>query len=341
MSVIGGHPPRWLQRARLDNAGYGAGAPAAERGSGHTAAVVGSAAELSGVALPWLTAGLAAGDLTVLACDEATAGHLRDQLGAEGAAVLSDPGIALYGTRPPEAVSALRRLMDRAADSSSGRVRVLGMPHFGRQPRDVHETQRFEAALNHLFAGAPVDRLCVYDRRVLPPAAIASAAATHPHLQAAGTVFTNRGYRRPESYVRSLPVPREPMEEGPPAVTIDGAWALPHLRHQLGAGLAAHVPDREQCQDLHLAVSEIAANAFRHGVPPVSARIWASADQVVCTITDRGTGCPDSLVGFQPAHGDDLSRGGMGLWLARKLWDHVDLFSAPTGPTVRLSTSLR
>ena len=341
MSVLGGHPPRWLQRARADGTGVVAGALTAERAHGHTAALVGSSAELLDVALPWLTAGLAAGDLTVLACDPGTAAHLRDQLGTDGAELVSDPGIALHGTRPPDAVSALRRLVDRAGESASGRVRVLGMPSFGAASRDRHEAQRFEAALNPLFAGAAVDRLCVYDRRVLPSTAVASATATHPHLLAGGHVFTNRGYRRPDTYVRSLPVPREPMEERPPAFAVDGAQSLPDFRHQLGTALATHVPDREQCQDLHLAVSEIAANAFRHGVPPVSARVWASVDRVVCTITDRGTGFADELAGFQPAHGDDLSRGGMGLWLARKLWDHVDLVAAPTGLTVRLSTSLR
>jgi hypothetical protein len=42
-----------------------------------------------------------------------------------------------------------------------------------------------------------------------------------------------------------------------------------------------------------------------------------------------------------PAHGLDLSRGGMGLWLARKLWDHVDVLPGPAGLSVRLSTRLR
>jgi anti-sigma regulatory factor (Ser/Thr protein kinase) len=341
VSVLGGHPPRWLQRARQDSAGT-TGALTTERAHGHVAAVVGSTAELRAVALPWLTAGLAAGDLTVLACDAATAADLRAELGADGARLLSDPGIALHGdTRTPDAVSALRRLQERAGESTSGRVRVLGMPSFGAAPRDLHETQRFEAALNVLFAGAAVDRLCVYDRRVVPPAGVASAAATHPHLLAGGTVFTSRAYRRPESYVRSLPVPRESVEGRPPAFVVEGVRSLPQLRHQLGAALARCVPDREQCEDLQLAVSEIAANAFRHGVPPVSGRVWASADRVVCTVTDRGVGFSDVLAGFQPAHGDDLSRGGMGLWLARKLWDHVDLVGAPTGLTVRLSSALR
>ncbi|MFQ1004310.1 anti-sigma factor RsbA family regulatory protein [Modestobacter sp. SSW1-42] len=333
MSVLGGHPPRWLQRARADSAG----ALTAEHPHGHTAAVVGSSAELLDVALPWLAAGLAAGDVTVLACDPDTTEQLRTQLGPDGSQLLVDPGIALHGTRPPDAVGALRRLLDQAP----GRVRVLGMPSFGAEPRDWHEAQRFEAALTPLFAGSGVDRLCVYDRRVLPPAAVASASATHPHLLSGGNVVGSRDYRRPDAYVRALPIPREPMEQRPPAFAADGMRSLPHLRHQLRAALAAHVPDREQCEDLHLAVSEIAANAFRHGVPPVSARVWASADRVVCTLTDRGSGFADELAGFQPAHGDDLSRGGMGLWLARKLWDHVDLVAAPTGLTVRMSTSLR
>ncbi|NEK93910.1 sensor histidine kinase [Modestobacter muralis] len=341
MSVLGGHPPRWLQRARADSAVADAGALTAERAPGHTAALIGSSAELLDVAVPWLLAGLDAGDLTVLACDPETTDQLRDVLGADGAGLVSDPGIALHGSRPPDAVGALRRLVERAEECTSGRVRVLGMPSFGSAPRDWHETQRFEAVLNLLFADTAVDRLCVYDRRVLPPTAMNSALATHPHLLAGGNVFTSRGYRRPDTYVRSLPIPREPMEERAPAFAVDGAQSLPHFRHQLTAALDTHVPDREQCHDLQLAASEIAANAFRHGVPPVSARVWASADRVVCTITDRGTGVADELVGFQPAHGADLSRGGMGLWLARKLWDHVDLVAAPTGLTVRLSTSLR
>jgi hypothetical protein len=61
----------------------------------------------------------------------------------------------------------------------------------------------------------------------------------------------------------------------------------------------------------------------------------------VVAVADRGRGFADPLVGFQSAHGADLALGGMGLWLARKLWDHVDLLPGPHGLTVRLSTSLR
>ncbi len=57
-------------------------------------------------------------------------------------------------------------------------------------------------------------------------------------------------------------------------------------------------------------------------------------------VTDGGGGV-DPLRGYWPAHGQDLGRGGMGLWLARKLCDHVDLSSDPRGTTVRLATALR
>jgi anti-sigma regulatory factor (Ser/Thr protein kinase) len=61
----------------------------------------------------------------------------------------------------------------------------------------------------------------------------------------------------------------------------------------------------------------------------------------VCAISDRGSGFADPLAGFQPAHGPDLGRGGMGLWLARKLFDSVDLLPGPDGFTVRLATRVR
>jgi anti-sigma regulatory factor (Ser/Thr protein kinase) len=122
---------------------------------------------------------------------------------------------------------------------------------------------------------------------------------------------------------------------------VTDAPTLVGLRRQLGAVLAARVRDRDQREDLHLGASEIAANAFRHGIRPVSAQVWADGDRLVCVITDHGTDGADPFLGFAPAHGLDLSHGGMGLWLARKLWDHVDLLPGPEGLTVRLSTRLR
>jgi anti-sigma regulatory factor (Ser/Thr protein kinase) len=43
------------------------------------------------------------------------------------------------------------------------------------------------------------------------------------------------------------------------------------------------------------------------------------------------------FAGYGPAHGEDLSHGGMGLWLARQLCDHVVIRHTPDGTAVRLT----
>ena len=311
------------------------------RAHAHAAIVVDSQEELLAAAVPFLDAGLSAGDLVVLTCRPERAEVVRRELGGRAAHVRTDPRVSLLHTRAPDAFVGIRSLLTRAARQGSGRVRVLGETQFGREPREWREGQRFESVINVLLAAAPIDSLCVYDRQLLPPELIDSGLATHPAVFRDGARQPNPLFQEPSSFLAELPLPREPLEDSPPVFAVDDAHALAPLRHQLAAVLAAQVPEPDRAEDLHLAVSEIAANAFRHGAPPVSARVWADSERVVCTITDRGTGYDDPLAGFQPAHGTDLSRGGMGLWLARKLWDHVDLLPDPTGLTVRLSSALQ
>ena len=62
------------------------------------------------------------------------------------------------------------------------------------------------------------------------------------------------------------------------------------------------------------------------------------AREAVCTIRDAGAGPADPFAGYRPAHGEDLSAGGMGLWLARQLCDHVVLRRDERGSSVRLAT---
>jgi anti-sigma regulatory factor (Ser/Thr protein kinase) len=333
--VIGDHLPRSLQRGQVAAGGGQRG----RRGHAHGAVVVTGREQLLDAAVPFLESGIRAGDLVVLACDEATAVPLRAALGTRDA-LLSEPRIALRGVRAPDSFSLTRRLLDRATASGSGRLRILGVPEFGPDPTSWREGQRYESAANTVLRDAPLTALCVYDADVLPAPVVASACATHPYLLARSDLADNPEYRPPRRYLADLPVPREPVEDGAPVFLVDAVATLADLRHQLGAVLAHWVSDRDRREDMYLAVSEIAVNAFRHGTPPVSARIWAEPGRIVCTISDRGAGLVDPVAGFQPAHGEDLSRGGMGLWLARKLWDNVDLLHGPDGFTVRLSSPL-
>jgi anti-sigma regulatory factor (Ser/Thr protein kinase) len=309
--------------------------------SGHGAAVVGSEPDLLAVALPYVEEGLRARDLVVLNCPPDTASLLYRELGERAGAVESDPRLSMLGSRAPDALTVASRYLERATASGTGRLRVLSEVDFGGDPADWREGQRFESVFNRLMGSAPMDVVCLYDRRRLPASVVDSAAATHPLLVDGSTWKSNPAFQDPGTYVPSLPLPREPVEDGDPVFAVDDARTLAGLRHQLGAVIASLVPGRDQQEDLHLAASEIAANAFRHGVRPVSARVWGGGDRLVCVISDGGTSYSDPFSGFVPAHGLDLSRGGMGLWLARKLWDHVDVLPLPTGLSVRLSTRVR
>jgi anti-sigma regulatory factor (Ser/Thr protein kinase) len=308
---------------------------------GHGAAVVGSRRELLDTALPFLDDGLRAGDLIALACPPETVELLSGELGERARAVEFEPRLSLLGARAPDALTMCRRYLERATAGGSGRLRVLADVDFGDDPAGWREGQRFESVFNRLMGDAPVKAICLYDRRRLSPEVVASAAATHPVLVQGRAWADNAAFQDPRVYVPSLPVPRAPVEDGEPVFAVDNAPTLAGLRHQLGAVIASLVADRDQQEDLHLAAAEIAANAFRHGTRPVSARVWADGDRVICVISDRGTAFSDPLSGFVPAHGPDLSAGGMGLWLARKLWDHVDLLPTDQGLSVRLSTRLR
>ena len=307
---------------------------------GHGAAVVATEADLLAVALPYLDAGLRAGDLVVLSCPPETVELIRGRLGEDAARVESEPRASLLGSRPPDALEIARRFRERAQASGSGRLRVLAGIDFGDDPADWREGQRYESVTNRLLGDAVV-AMCLYDRRRVPATVVESVAATHPYLVQGTDWRTNPAFQDPRVYVPSLPLPRAAVEDGDPLFAVEDAPTLAGLRHKLGAVLATLVHDREHHEDLHLGASEIAANAFRHGVRPVSARVWADGDRVICVISDRGTSYTDPFSGFTPAHGLDLSQGGMGLWLARKLWDHVDVLPADGGLSVRLSARLR
>ena len=306
----------------------------------HAAAIVRSSAEVVDVAAAHLEEGLTAGDLPVFGGAPETADAVRRALGLPDGGLEDDPRLCLVGARAPDAMVVIRRLVERAAATGSGRLRIVAEPQYRDDPRRWREIRRYEAAGNALVGVAPLDVLCVYDRATVPAEALATARLTHPELAEDGHRVHSADYLRPEDCLRQLAAVREPVEAGAPLWAVDGVPTLPALRGGLRRALASVVPDPDLVADLHLAASEVAANAFRHGRPPVSARLWADDTALVCRITDSGPGFDDPFAGFLPAHGDDLGAGGMGLWLARKLWDSVDLLPGTAGGfTVRLATT--
>jgi anti-sigma regulatory factor (Ser/Thr protein kinase) len=295
--------------------------------------------ELAALAAPFLRAGLEAGDAVAVVTGRRCSDALREALGDDDRMVLLDPA-DLYRLRTPAAITALQQLAAQRTPEGR-RLRVFGETRFGATSRDWLEWQRYEAVLNEALRGLPVWGLCAYDTSRLPDELVESGLRTHPYLQTTQGRLANPHYQEPADFLRSLPTPAEPLEETEPLLRVDDVSDFIGLRHAVAERLAGLGGSPELVEDLHLAVDEMCSNAVRHGGPPVQLRLWASAERVVCTISDRGPGMDDPFAGYGPAHGSDLSQGGMGLWLARQLCDHVDVIDDGAGLTVRLATALR
>jgi anti-sigma regulatory factor (Ser/Thr protein kinase) len=324
--VVTGRPV--VERSRPPHHGYA-----------HDALLYDRAEDLVDVAVPWLLEGLAAGEAGVIATTTGTAAVLREELGEHRQIHVVERG-DVYRARTPTAITTFRQLAEQRVSDGVPRVRVVGEVNFGETERDWLEWQRYESVINAALADWPLWGLCVFDATQLPEPLLESALQTHSHVVDADGRVPNGRFVAPADYLRSLPVPAEPLEATPPRLWARDVADFVGLRHAVAAELATVEAPPELVEDFLLAVDEMTSNAVRHGGPPVSLRLWVADDRVVCTIRDQGPGFDDPFAGYGPAHGDDLSRGGMGLWLARQLCDHVDITSRDDGVQVRLTVRL-
>ncbi|WP_041795417.1 sensor histidine kinase [Modestobacter italicus] len=306
----------------------------ASPGFRHDALLYDSPADLVAVAVPFLLEGLAAGDGAVIAAGPEATDALRDAVG-DHPLVLVLERHALYRARTPTAIKTFRGLGEQA--SLGRRVRVVGEVDFGTTTADRHEWQRYEAVINSAFASAPLWGLCVFNTSQ-PEPVLATARATHPQLVTAAGRATNDGYVDPAAYLAGLSTPVEPLERTPPTFSADDVTHFAALRRIVTGHLTEVAAPEDLAEDFLLAVDEMTSNAVRHGQPPASLRLWATPGTLMCTIADSGPGPVDPFAGYGPAHGEDLSAGGMGLWLAHQLCDHVALSRDEHGSSVRLTT---
>ena len=316
-----------------------AGSTSERGGYRHDALLFDTDDRLVDVAVPFLLEGLDAGDAAVIATSVRTADVLREALGDHPLVHVLARG-DVYRARTPTAITTFRRLAEERSAGGVTTVRVVGEVDFGRTERDWLEWQRYEAVINHALASWPLWGLCVFDTSRLPDPVLESAVHTHSGVVTADGWAPNPDFTSPAEYVRALPVPAEPLETTPPRLAAPDVTDFIDLRHRVAAELATVAGSRDAIEDYLLAVDEMSSNAARHGRPPISLRLWTADDRIVCTIADRGPGWDDPFAGYGPAHGEDLSRGGMGLWLARQLCDHVDITTDGEGTRVRLTLNL-
>ncbi len=310
--------------------------------SPHAALVCSDDDAVLAAAPSFLCAGLDAGQAALAVVSPEMAELLRPALA--GHAVHWVEWAEVFGGGAPAAVTAMRRLASRVRPDESAVVRVLIEPLAGDEPDSWREWQRFEAVLDHVAATEPLCVACLHDARRQPAELLDTVRATHSTLLVGDHQEPNPGHQDAAELLVSFPVPAEPLEDSEPLVAENAVRDLRGLRRELAAraaGVGLLDAYATRVEDFLLAVDEMTTNALRHGRPPVDLRLWAGDGRLVCRVSDHGSGLTDPFIGYGPAHGEDLSQGGMGLWLARQLCDHVDITPDGAGVSIRLITHLR
>lgn len=93
-----------------------------------------------------------------------------------------------------------------------------------------------------------------------------------------------------------------------------------------------------RCEDLVLAIDELATNSVTHGGGSGTLTVWRDEDAIACEVRDSGH-IDDPLVGLRPPDPEQLS--GRGLWVVSRLCDHVQISSSPGRTLVRVQMTVR
>ncbi|GAA4093109.1 MULTISPECIES: sensor histidine kinase [Actinomadura] len=285
---------------------------------------------LSGT-VPFVRAGLDAGEPVAVAVPGPRLDAIRAGLGAAAARV-EWIDMTVAGRNPGRIIpGVLRAFADR---HRAARVRIIGEPVWaGRSPDEYPACVQHEALINLAFAGRNATILCPYDTSALDAQALADAHATHP------TVIDRDGQRRSPHYAPHSVIERynRPLPDPPPGTTPDefpyDVDTLPRMREFAYARGAALGLDERRAGDLELAVNELGANSVVHAGGKGVLRIWPEDGHVVGEVRDDGR-ITDPLVGRLPV---DLSTdGGRGLLMVNHLTDLVRLHTTPEGTTIRV-----
>jgi anti-sigma regulatory factor (Ser/Thr protein kinase) len=287
------------------------GAPA---GFEHDAFVYASDEDFVRLAVPFVHAGLAAGESVVIVVPPERIALLRAALGPERRQVrFIDMTVA--GGNPARLIPLWREALEPGVS-----VRGLGEPAYpGRSAAEYDEVLLHEALTDIAFAAdRSFQLLCAYEASVgVDP------TATHSGAEA----LAEKTFRTPLS---DVPDRGERWEFG--------LADLGDVRQWVNAQASSYGVLRDRLDDLALALHEICTNTIRFGGGRGTLSVWVEDGALICDVADRGR-IDNLLVGRVLPPLDGL--GGRGVWLANQLCDLVQLRSGDDFTQVRLFTRLR
>jgi anti-sigma regulatory factor (Ser/Thr protein kinase) len=296
----------------------------------HEALIYENTEEYLAGTVPFVEAGLAAGEPVLVAVPAANIDLIRS-LGAAWAADVGFVDMTLAGRNPGRIIpGVLHEFVSRHAPR---RVRIIGEPIWaGRTSAEYPACVQHEAMINLAFAESDVTILCPYDARRLTRAVLADAERTHPVIVTAERRRPSDGYGPPDVVVAEFNRPL-PDPEASPATLIFDADELPAVRRFVAEHAGRAGLDADRIADLQLAVNEVATNAVVHGGGPGTLRIWSEHGGVVCEVCDPGESS-NPLAGRIPP--DPTSESGRGLLLVNYLCDLVQTYLHRSSTTIRL-----
>jgi anti-sigma regulatory factor (Ser/Thr protein kinase) len=282
--------------------------------------------------LPFVRAGLEAGEPTLVIVGAEKIELLRGELGRDARRV-AFTDMARAGVNPARLIPAWRDFV--VEHGGSGRpVRGVGEPIWAeRTPGELVECQRHEALLNLAFADdPPLHLLCPYDVEGLDPLVVEEAHRSHPTVVCGGVRRPSERYRAPEAvaapWAEPLPEPAGPVREL--AFDVDTLGDVRRFAATMAADARLSVV---RAGDLVLAVHELVSNSVRHGGGGGVLRAWREGDALVCEVRDGGH-IAEPLAGRRRPGTEQV--GGHGLWLVNQLCELVQVRSSAAGSAVRV-----
>jgi len=295
----------------------------------HEALIYSSEDELLEVAVPFLRAGVSAGEPTLLRLDAPRQAVVLDALGDTSGVTICPHADRLT---PLSVLRTTYELITQlTSNGGAATARMLG--EVPQQPWPAWA--RYEAAINAAFGSLPAWGICPYDARTTPAAVLADVELTHPILSTPGdlTGVENPLFQDPQAFLdEHAGLPDLLQSTRPDAELTDPA---PGWAGEIVSILAADTRlEAEERDSLRLATTATVKNARDHGRPPIRVRIWTAADCVIVTVADAGLGADDLLSGvLQDGPSVETSRS---LYHVREAVSDVSMFWGPDGFTVRL-----
>jgi anti-sigma regulatory factor (Ser/Thr protein kinase) len=292
-----------------------------------------SDAEFRSLIVPFVEEGVAAGQPVIIGYDDRKASLLRSWL-PDPAAVIFVADNSLYAT-PARAIASYWKMFEQHTAAGATQIRIAGdVPHEGNGGRFAG-WDCYESAINTVWEQFPVWARCLYDATTAAPGVLDIAERTHPRIALPSGQYRDNGrYQRPASF-QPLPSDPDPLERSVPALEMADPSPA-QLRRAVTSIGHGQIP-ATVLQDLEIGVSEAVSNAWRHGRPPVTARIWAASGRLLVHVHDTGPGPAGPLAGLVPAWANREFRHG-GLWLIHMLNLDSALIRSRDGFTVRLAT---